>query len=130
MIGDKVLLDTNIVSALFKDESTVTNRIDESLEIFIPIIVIGELYYGAAYSAQVEKNISKIIALSKIAIVLPVSVETSKIYGDLKATLRKQGSPIPENDIWIAAIAKQYKLTLITRDKHFNNIAELDIAIW
>ena len=62
--------------------------------------------------------------------VLPVDTETARVYGIIKASLRKQGTPIPENDIWIAALAKQHDLTLSTRDGHFENVPELEIARW
>ena len=56
MTGNKFLLDTNIVSALLKGEAVIANNIDKAESVFLPIIVIGELYYGAAFSTQVEKN--------------------------------------------------------------------------
>ena len=56
--------------------------------------------------------------------------ETASIYGIIKASLKKKGRPIPENDIWIATIAQQYQLILITRDKHFNEINSLEIENW
>jgi tRNA(fMet)-specific endonuclease VapC len=130
MTGNNILLDTNIVSALFKGEVSIANQIDQSEEIYIPVIVIGELYYGAEYSTQVSKNIANIITLSKTYPILYADIDTARIYGIIKAVLRKQGTPIPENDIWIAALARQYQLTLITRDKHFAHIEELNIFNW
>jgi tRNA(fMet)-specific endonuclease VapC len=55
---------------------------------------------------------------------------TSIAYGNIKAALRKKGKPIPENDIWIAAIAKRYELVLIFRDKHFKEIESISIKSW
>ncbi len=111
MTGNNILLDTNIVSALLKGKVSIANQIDQSEEIYIPVIVIGELYYGAEYSTQISKNIANIIALSKTYQVLYADVDTARIYGLIKAILRKQGTPIPKNDIWIAALSKQYRLT-------------------
>lgn len=57
--------------------------------------------------------------------------EASSIeYGKIKSSLRKKGSPIPENDIWIAAIALHHKLTLVTRDGHFNQVSGLKSVVW
>ena len=56
--------------------------------------------------------------------ILPGSVETARHYGIIKSQLKKKGRPIPENDVWIAAIAKEYDLTLVTRDDHFSYIGE------
>ena len=55
---------------------------------------------------------------------------TAKIYGELYAALLNKGKPIPINDVWIAASAKQHGLTLITKDKHFAEIEGLDVEFW
>jgi tRNA(fMet)-specific endonuclease VapC len=130
MIGVNILLDTNIIAALLKGESSIANHIDESDDVYIPVIVIGELYYGAEYSTQVSKNTANVVELSEAYDLLSVDVDTAHYYGTIKAKLRKQGTPIPENDIWIAAIAIQHQLTLITRDKHFDNIEDLTLEYW
>jgi tRNA(fMet)-specific endonuclease VapC len=57
-------------------------------------------------------------------------MNTARSYGKIKNQLKVKGSPIPENDIWIAALADQYQLLLITRDKHFNNIEAISIETW
>jgi tRNA(fMet)-specific endonuclease VapC len=130
MTGNKFLLDTNIIVAWFNGELSIADKIDKAKEVHIPIIVVGELYYGAANSIQIEKNIKNIQNLTNRYHVLQVDIETTKYYGDIKAALRKKGKPIPENDIWIAAIAQQHKLTLVTRDKHFKEIEVISLKTW
>lgn len=130
MAGNKVLLDTNIVSALFNGEILIANKIDEAKEVYIPVIVLGELYYGAGYSTHIRKNTANIITLSETYPAIAVDIETARIYGSIKAALRKQGTPIPENDIWIAALCQQHSLLLITRDGHFDNIKGLHQVKW
>lgn len=130
MTGNKILLDTNIISALLKGDSSIADHIDQAEDTYIPSIVIGELYYGAEYSTQVERNISNIIKLKNRYPVLSVDAGTARVFGIIKAHLRKKGTPIPENDIWIASICQQHQLTLITRDGHFNEIADLDVVKW
>lgn len=61
MTGINILLDTNIVSALLKGDAAVANNIDNANEVYIPVIVIGELYYDAKYSTQIQKNVSNIL---------------------------------------------------------------------
>ncbi len=61
---------------------------------------------------------------------LLIDEETAVVYGSIKASLRKKGKPIPENDIWIASIAKRYHLTVITKDKHFKEIEGLGLKTW
>ena len=60
---------------------------------------------------------------------LDVTFDTASLYGTIKANLRKKGKPIPENDIWIAAIAMQHDLTLLTRDRHFEAVDGLRLKI-
>ena len=63
-------------------------------------------------------------------VVLGCDTDTARRYGEIKAGLRLKGNPLPENDIWIAAIALQHGLTMITRDTHFNEIETLKIVVW
>jgi tRNA(fMet)-specific endonuclease VapC len=130
MTGNKFALDTNIVSAWFKGEAGIADKIDKAKEVHIPIIVIGELYYGAAYSMHVQKNTKEIQRLTRHYSLLLIDEDVTILYGDIKATLRKKGKPIPENDIWIAAISVRYDLALVTRDKHFNEIEGLKLKSW
>jgi tRNA(fMet)-specific endonuclease VapC len=126
----KVLLDTNIVIALFADEASVKQQLAIVGEIFIPSIVLGELYYGARKSARAEQNIARIDEFAAGNTVLLCDATTARQYGVIKAQLQVKGKPIPENDIWIAAIAEQYQLTLVTRDSHFQHIDGLVIEQW
>ena len=130
MTGNKFLLDTNIITAWLKGEKPIAAKIDKAKEIHIPIIAIGELYYGALYSTRIEKNISDIRKISSSYNVLLVDEAITLVYGSIKSILRKKGKPIPENDIWIAAIAQQHKLTIITRDKHFKEIDTIKVKKW
>ena len=126
----KVLLDTNIVIALFAGESSVQQPLSTISEVFIPSIVLGELYYGAHKSAHAEKNIVRIDEFAANNMVLLCDTATAQQYGVIKNQLRTKGKPIPENDMWIAAIAKQYQLTLVTRDNHFQHVDELALEQW
>ncbi|MFN6946263.1 MAG: type II toxin-antitoxin system VapC family toxin [Cytophagaceae bacterium] len=130
MNGKRFLLDTNIVIGLFANEQAIINNIMSSETIFIPTIVIGELYYGAEQSSKKNENIKKIDEFASNSFVLECSTETAKQYGSVKCKLKLKGTPIPENDIWIAAMAIQNDLTLITRDKHFNHVEGLYIEKW
>ena len=130
MVGSKFLLDTNIVVAWFKGEENVVDKIIESSQIFIPSIVIGELMFGAMNSMRVETNVAPIIKLIREYPVISIDSATAKEYGILKSKLKKDGKPIPENDIWIAALAKQYNMPLVTRDGHFGVITNIEVVSW
>ncbi len=126
----RFLLDTNIVIALFAGDPNVQQQLTAASEVFIPSIVIGELYYGAHRSGQRNTNVAHIDGFAAQNVVLPCDQITAKQYGQVKDDLRAKGRPIPENDIWIAALTLQYLLTLVTRDNHFNNIGSLAMETW
>jgi tRNA(fMet)-specific endonuclease VapC len=130
MTGNRFALDTNIVSALLKGESTIADQIDAAESVFLPIIVVGELYYGAAFSSQVDKNTEDIRKITSRYPILSLDEDTTIAYGSIKTGLRRKGKPIPENDIWIAAIAIQNDLVLVTRDNHFKEIDGLPLIAW
>ena len=129
-MSGKCLLDTNIVIALFADEATVKDNLAKAEEVFVPSVVIGELFYGAHKSARSKENLAHISEFAASSIVLGCDVETSHFYGEIKNALRLKGHPVPENDIWIAAIALQHGLALITRDTHFNAVDNLKVIVW
>lgn len=130
MSGESFLLDTNIIIGLFSNDHAIVEKISTSKEIFIPVIVIGELYFGATQSIKKEENKNRIKALIENSNVLNCTSTTGNIYGTIKAALKSKGNPIPENDIWIAAIAKEHNLALATRDKHFDFVAGINLAKW
>jgi tRNA(fMet)-specific endonuclease VapC len=129
-MSGRYLLDTNIVVALFAGDSTLLDRAKEADEVFVPCFVIGELYYGARRSIRVEDNVARIDEFAANNVVLACDVESARLYGEVKGKLRQKGRPIPENNIWIAATALQHKLTLISRDVHFNEVEGLIIETW
>ena len=126
----KYLLDTNVAIALFADETVVKDRLKEAEEIFVPSIVLGELYYGAQKSKRVESNVRKIEEFADQSIVLNCDARTARLYGEIKNELRQKGRPLPENDIWIAAMALQNDLILVARDIHFQEVENLKVESW
>ena len=130
MRNGSFVLDTNIVIALFASDEAVLEQLAAADEIFIPSIVLGELFYGARRSARAAENVARIEEFASGNAILNCTAATARHYGVIKNALRSKGRPIPENDIWIAAIAAQYDLSLVTRDDHFTAIDDLKVAIW
>jgi len=126
-MNGKYLFDANVIIDVFRGKMSTIEKIKDINLVYIPAIVLGELYYDANKSNQTDKRKIEIEELEKNVTVLNVSQTTAHIYGEIKNILRGLGKPIPENDIWIAAIAKEYDLILITRDKHFNHIKSIRI---
>jgi tRNA(fMet)-specific endonuclease VapC len=129
-MNGEYLLDTNIVIALFNDERDVVRRFRDRPPIFLPFAAIGELYHGAFKSAKVNENLARIRDFVSVNTVLEVTAETTYEYGSIKDQLRRKGHPIPTNDLWIAATARQYKLTLASRDEHFRHVDGVDTEQW
>lgn len=128
MPGD-ILLDTNIVIAVFADERKVLRKLKRAT-VFLPAIVVGELLYGALQSTRVGENVTRIEEFMLANAVLPCDIDTARLYGQIKQRLRRAGRPLPENDIWIAALARQHDLMLISRDAHFQEVADLKLEVW
>ena len=123
----KVLLDTNIVVALFKDDPAVHQHLEQYPKVLTSAVVLGELYYGAQNSTRLDKHLRQINRF------LTASHSARKRCRDGlrirpdQERIANQGTSIPENDIWIAATARQHDLTLVSRDRHF---AEVDNLRW
>lgn len=124
------ILDTNVIIAIRKHDRSVTQRITPEMKLYLPSIVLGELFFGAHHSDHVHQNLQDVKSLMRIYAILPCNGGTADAYGHLHAHLLKKGRPIPDNDIWIAAIALQRGFTLITRDGHFRHIEHLSVLVW
>ncbi len=129
-MNGNILLDTSIVIPFFNNDISIREKLSKAQNVFVPFVVIGELYYGAYKSFRTIENIRRIDIFVNDSVVLSYSTEVAREYGKLKTELKNQGSPIPENDIWIGAVARHFNLTLATRDQHFSQIKLLKTEYW
>lgn len=129
-MASALLLDTNAVVPLLNRDLRVQYVVGTVDEIFIPVIVVGELYYGAENSSRQADNIARVNEFVTRYTILDCDVQTARFYGQVEKQLRAQGKPIPPNDMWIAAIAQQHSLTLLTQDAHFNHVNGLKVQGW
>lgn len=129
-MSGRLLLDTNIVIAVLNGDETIPPRLDAAEIVGISVTVIGELLYGAKKSHHVQGNINKIKRFVHRCSVFSVNEDTAEFYSTIKAELTNKGNPIPENDIWIAATARQNNLTLVTGDGHFDKVQHLMTEKW
>lgn len=123
----KVLIDTNIYSLAMKGESTIVDTLRQIDAIGISTISIGELYTGFANGSRESDNKTELALFldSPRVVVHTIDVETAEFYALILNNLKKAGTPIPTNDIWIASIAFQHGYKLFTKDKHFKAIQGL-----
>ena len=128
-MSDKYLLDTNAVIALLRGDEAIARIMSDKSGI-IPLNVAAELFYGAEKSSRKAENYKKYEDFIAERQVLECDIETARFYGRIAYELQKKGRRIPVNDMWIAALAMQYDLTVLTRDKHFDNVDNLKKLAW
>ena len=124
------LLDTSVLVLSLRQDATTLKRLSRAKELYVSSIALGELYYGAARSVHVEKSFGEVDGIAQNMTTLITDSATAKIYGHVKHIQRAKGLMIPDNDLWIAATAIQYRLTLAARDQHFTWIAGLALEQW
>ena len=129
-MSGKFLLDTNIVIALFEGDRAAMRRLKRAEIVYLPAVAVGELFFGAHKSTRVRDNVARLEEFLAANTVLPCDTVTARAYGQLKNRLRRKGKPLPDNDIWIAALAQQYELTVVSRDHHFQEVDNLPIEVW
>ena len=127
LMSGSFLLDTNIVVGLFINDPAISRRFVRTADVFIALPVLGELYYGAQKSNRVDDNLNRINRFLEDVAVIQNDATTAYEYGTIRNELRLKGRPIPENDLWIAAVARQHNFTLVSCDAHF---AEVDRLRW
>ncbi|MEO7272426.1 MAG: PIN domain-containing protein [Vicinamibacterales bacterium] len=122
--GDRVALDTSVAIDVLaaKVDARLLSSVNEHL---LPAPVVGELRYGALNSRKAAENLAKVEALVIRCVVLNVTVATAKVHAELRLDLRQKGKPIPENDLWIAALCLEHQVRLAAFDAHFDVIADL-----
>lgn len=123
-------LDTNIVSAHLRGDAAVGAQIKANPRLYLPVTVLGELFYGAYHTEHRDKQLTRIRSFLPLVQTVHHDDEVAEKYGRVKARLAKLGSMIPENDLWIAATCLVHDLTLASRDSHFEAVEGLLIVRW
>ena len=129
-MSGNLALDTNAVIAFQGGDPAAAAIIEEVREVFLPAPVLGELVFGALSSTRPEEIFNLILRLASHCVVLDVNHLVAIRYGSVRKTLREQGQPIPENDLWIAAICLEYDVPLLTHDRHFTFVPSLSVRDW
>jgi tRNA(fMet)-specific endonuclease VapC len=125
-----LILDTNAYNRYTSGESILLEAIQEAEIVYMSIFVLGELLYGFTLGTRERENLlvlRRFLAGPKTRI-LEGTATTSEYFGSLKANLKKNGTPIPINDIWIAAQALETGSMLVTFDSHFRHVP--GVRIW
>lgn len=123
----KLALDTNRYVDAARGVVEVAERLRFASEIYLPLMVLAELRSGfVAGSRQVENErlLARFFASPRVTLLAP-DEQTTHTYAALHFQLRRQGTPIPTNDIWIASLVLQHGLTLYARDRHFDHLPQI-----
>lgn len=123
----KILLDTNAYIDFLRGNRQILEVMSDCESLFMSFFVLGELYCGFKKGSQETKNANQLksfLLKPSVSIAIPTT-DTPVIFGEIKKGLRDMGKPIPTNDVWIAAQAKESGAWLVTLDRHFADIPGL-----
>jgi tRNA(fMet)-specific endonuclease VapC len=123
----RIALDSNRYADFCRGEARAVETLRAADEIWLPLVVLGELRAGFAHGSRRsdnEKILARFLNASRVRVVIP-DEQTTHFYADVYAGLRKAGRPIPTNDLWIAALVLQHDLVLFARDSHFDHVPRL-----
>jgi len=115
-----MIVDTNALSAAADDDPAVIALLAQADQVAIPVVVLGEYRYGIAQSRNRASYANWLKGLLQDCLVLDIHEPTTHYYAEITHELRQKGRPIPTNDIWIAALCRQHKFSLLSRDRHFD----------
>jgi tRNA(fMet)-specific endonuclease VapC len=128
MSGGEIALDTNQAIAVLNGTSDAAPWIQTFTNVYLPVPVVGELRFGALNSRRATQNLRRVEQLVSRCHPLDLTLGTTEVYARVRLQLKQKGKPIPENDIWIAAVCIERDLPLATSDDHFREVTGLTIV--
>lgn len=126
--GGKIAIDTSAIIALFRGSPQIASCLNSVSEVWLPVIVIGELYCGLRKCNHPSKESKRVQDFCNRCRVVAVDDQAAKIYASVHADLEVMGTRIPMNDMWIAACAIRHDLRLVAADNHFKRIERLNLV--
>jgi tRNA(fMet)-specific endonuclease VapC len=123
----RITLDTNAYSAFMRGDQSVLEALAGADIVYVPLFVVGELHFGFRGGNRLKENLAELRSfLAKPTVQLWLATEeTPQIYGEIQDRLKRAGTPIPINDIWIASACIETGSRLVTFDQHFDLIPGL-----
>ena len=125
-----MILDTNAVSAAGFGDRTIAAILAQQKALYMPVIVIGEYRYGLLGSSKRIETEKWFSAFISTTLVLDINRRTALYYAEIFRALKRARKPIPTNDVWIASLAIEHDLPLLTRDVHFDLVPHLRRQPW
>src|SRR5437867_2695969 len=113
----RLLVDTNVAIELIRRSANARQRLHPEATVYVPVVVLGELFHGAFNSNDVQKGLAEIEHLAASSKILVCDLGVCRWYGQIRNDLWRKGKPLPENDVWISATALAHGLPVVTRDQ-------------
>jgi predicted nucleic acid-binding protein len=125
-----LILDTNALSAFADGDPGMAGVLGDQTQLAIPVVVLGEYLYGIRRS-RFRKRYERWLEEGADAFhLLDIGAATASHYAAIRQELCDAGSPIPTNDVWIAALAREYRWPVLTQDRHFAAVNGLRLRAW
>jgi tRNA(fMet)-specific endonuclease VapC len=125
-----LILDTNALSAAAEATAAVIEILENSQQVALPVVVVGEYRYGIAQSRYRSRYVQWLDNLIHDCRLLEISNLTAHFYAEIGVELKRAGTPIPSNDLWIAALCRQFRLPILSRDRHFDAVTGVKRISW
>jgi tRNA(fMet)-specific endonuclease VapC len=129
-MSGEIALDSSVAVRFLNGEAAVVARVLTLPEVVLPIVVVGELLFGAENSSRPLQNLPRYLEFIEACVVMPLGRETAAVFAQARLALKQKGRPIPMNDIWIAAQCLEHGWVLVTNDADFNYVDGLMLERW
>ena len=128
-MSGRTALDTSVAIRFLNGDTVMTERVLALPEIVLPMVVVGELLFGAENSTRPLQNLPKYLEFISVCVAIPIGRQTTT-YAQTRLALKRKGRPIPMNDIWIAAQCIEHDWILVTDDSDFDYVDSLTLEHW
>lgn len=125
-----MILDTNALSAIAEGHPALESLLRTAADVAVPVIVLGEYRYGIRQSHHHRHYQQWLDEFLPSYRVLDVDQQTTVHYAEIRSQLKKAGTPIPSNDVWVAALCQQYELPVLSLDRHFDAVRSIRRLNW
>lgn len=129
-MSGEIAFDTSVAVRFLNGDATITERALVVPQVILPMIVVGELLFGAENSTRPLQNLPRYLEFISACIVEPIGRETATMYAQTRLALKRKGRPIPMNDVWVAAQCLKHGWVLVTDDTDFDYVDGLILEHW
>jgi tRNA(fMet)-specific endonuclease VapC len=121
-----MIIDTNALSAFAEGHPRIRERISGAAGPYLPVIVLGEYRFGLLNARERQKRLAWLEKLAQLWVVLEITQKTTVHYAEIRRRLKENATPIPSNDTWIAALALEHSLPVLSDDPHFDLVTGIE----